>query len=32
MFSNRKIYNMDPKVFNEGKIDREKLIKNQIDV
>ena len=32
MFTNRAIYNMDPKIYNEGKIDREKLIKNQIDV
>ena len=32
MFSNRKIYNIDPKVYNEGNLDRDKLIKNQIDI
>ena len=32
MFSNRKLYNIDPKVYNEGNLDRAKLIKNQIDI
>ena len=32
MFSNRKLYNLDPKVYNEGNLDRDKLIKNQIDI
>jgi hypothetical protein len=32
MFTNRKLYTMDPKTFEEGKIDREKLIVNEIDI
>ena len=32
MFSNRKLYNMDPKVYNDGDVDKRKLIKNQIDI
>ena len=32
MFTNRKLYTMDPKTFEDGKIDREKLIVNEIDI
>lgn len=32
MFTNRKLYNLDPKVFNESNLNREKLIKNEIDI
>lgn len=32
MFTNRKLYTMDPKTYEEGKIDREKLIVNEIDI
>ena len=28
VFTNRKLYNMDPKVYNDGDVDRDKLIKN----
>ena len=32
MFSNSNLYTLDPKVFNEGSISKEKLIKNVIDL
>lgn len=32
MFTNSKLYTLDPKVFNEGSIKKEKLIKNVIDL
>ena len=31
MFTNRKLYTMDPKSYEEGEIDRKKLIVNEID-
>lgn len=32
MFTTRKLYTMDPKYYEDGKIDREKLIINSIDI
>jgi hypothetical protein len=32
MFTNKKLYTMDPKPFDEGSIDESKLIKNRIDL
>ena len=32
MFTNHKLYTLDPVVYEEGNIDREKLIVNNIDI
>jgi len=32
MFTNKKIYTIEPKAYNEGSIDESKLIKNKIDI
>ena len=32
LFTNKKLYTIDPKTYDEGNIDKEKLIVNAIDV
>ena len=32
MFTNHKLYTLDPTIYEEGNIDREKLIVNSIDI
>jgi hypothetical protein len=32
LFTTRKLYTLDPKSYEEGKIDKEKLIVNEIDI
>jgi len=32
MFTNKKLYTIDPKAYNEGSIDESRLIKNKIDI